>query len=121
MFADAEFIWANRRNARCVFRHFWMGATRAGRDYSTPTTRKKHASQKPVELMQWLIESCRIGLDKVICDPYMGSGSTGVAAILCGRRFVGIEIDEQYIETAIERIKEAEAEVDGVLFGIKDW
>ncbi|MGI6158109.1 MAG: DNA-methyltransferase [Saccharofermentanales bacterium] len=107
-YTDAEYIWSNRRNARRIFRHLWLGVLRAGEDYSSPTTRKLHMSQKPVELMMWLIETIRIGVGKTILDPYMGSGSTGVAAIRTGRKFIGIEIDPEHAATAAWRIEETE-------------
>lgn len=100
-FVDAEFMWTNRRNARCIYRHFWMGATRAGEGSQG---KRHHVSQKPVELMVWCIETARIGLGKVVLDPYMGSGSTGVAALRTGRKFLGCEIDAEYFETACQWI-----------------
>lgn len=61
-----------------------------------------HKYEKPVALMSWLLE--RMDGD-VVCDPYMGSGSTGVAAVRLGRRFVGIEIDRGHFDVACERIE----------------
>lgn len=110
LFADAEFIWSNRRSARKIYRHFWMGALRQGEDASCKCKRL-HISQKPVELMAWLIETLRIGVGKTVLDPYMGSGSTGVACIRTGRRFVGIEIDPGHAAAAAERIARIEKEV----------
>jgi DNA modification methylase len=60
---------------------------------------------KPIALMRWLITlACPEG--GIVLDPFMGSGSTGCAAVLCGRRFVGIELDEEegYIDIAAARI-----------------
>jgi len=53
-FIDAEFAWMNRRNARCIYRHLWLGMLRAGEGASSPTTKREHPTQKPVELMRWL-------------------------------------------------------------------
>lgn len=106
-FSDAEFAWTNRRNARSIFRHVWMGLARAGDGFDGKSKGRAHVSQKPVSLMAWCIEHARIGLDKVVLDPYMGSGSTGVAALLSGRRFVGVEIDLAHFATACARIEEA--------------
>ncbi|MDP2786250.1 MAG: site-specific DNA-methyltransferase [Sulfurimicrobium sp.] len=103
-FVDAEFMWTNRKNARCIYRHFWMGATRAGED-GPAVSKRAHPSQKPVELMMWCIETCRIGIGKTILDPYMGSGSTGVAALRSGRKFIGVEIDQEYFGIACKRIQ----------------
>lgn len=103
-FSDAEFAWTNRRNARSIYRHFWMGVTRA-KDPGDTKANRHHLSQKPVGLMVWCIEHARIGIDKIVLDPYMGSGSTGVAALRCGRRFVGVEIDPEHFEAARQRIE----------------
>jgi DNA modification methylase len=110
-FADAEIVWTNRRNARCIFRHFWMGAFRAGEDGSSKQKRL-HVSQKPVELMAWLLDTIRVGLGKTVIDPYMGSASTGVACLRTGRKFVGIDIDAENCANAVERIRRIEAEIE---------
>lgn len=109
-YVDAEFAWMNRRNSRCIFRHFWMGCLRAGEDNQGKSARR-HPSQKPVELMAWLIETARIGVGKTVLDPYMGVGSTGVACLRSGRKFVGIEIDAEYFEIARERLGKVVAEM----------
>ena len=64
-----------------------------------------HDTEKPVELMKILIEnSSKVG--QLVCDPFMGIGSTGIASIMTGRRFIGTEIDEKYYNIACERIAE---------------
>ena len=65
-----------------------------------------HPTQKPVELCEWLIRTFSNEGD-VILDNAMGSGSTGVACVNTGRRFIGIEINEIFFQTASERIKES--------------
>ena len=65
-----------------------------------------HPTQKPVDLMQHLIEQPDYN-PKTILDPFMGSGSTGVAAVNLGRNFIGIELDETYFNIAQERIQKA--------------
>lgn len=65
---------------------------------------KVHVCQKPVELMSILINNSSNEGD-IVCDPFMGSGSTGVACLETGRRFVGMEIEEQYYNIAEDRIK----------------
>lgn len=54
--------------------------------------------------MLWCLETCRIGLGKTVLDPYMGSGTTGVACIRTGRRFIGIEKDPKHFEAARQRL-----------------
>jgi site-specific DNA-methyltransferase (adenine-specific)/modification methylase len=67
---------------------------------------KYHPTQKPLPLMMWCIK--QIGDAKLILDPFMGSGSTGVAAIQMGRKFIGIERDPKYFEIACDRISNAQ-------------
>ena len=102
-FCDVEFAWASRRTPRNIYRHLWMGITRSGKN-DDGTHARQHPSQKPIGLMQWCIEQMRVGIGKTVLDPYMGSGTTGVAAVRCGREFIGIEIDERYCEIAAKRI-----------------
>lgn len=66
---------------------------------------KKHPTEKPVELMKILIENSSGG-GQLVLDPFMGSGSTGVACKQTGRDFIGIEIDEKYFKIAKDRIEE---------------
>ena len=104
-FADAEIGWCNRRSGRNIFRHFWMGALRSGRGNQGKQLRK-HVSEKPVELMEYMMNLARVGIGKIVLDPYMGSASTGVACMLTGRQFIGIEIDEQIYQDACQRLHE---------------
>lgn len=65
-----------------------------------------HSTQKPVSLMEYLIKQYS-NENSIIVDPFMGSGSTGVACMNTGRRFIGIEKEEHYYLIALKRIKEA--------------
>ena len=65
---------------------------------------KVHPTQKPVALMEYLIKTYT-NEGETVLDFTMGSGSTGVAAVNTGRRFIGIELDLDYFNIAIERIK----------------
>ena len=76
---------------------------------SVPTKQKHHQTEKPVELLEKLLAICETG--GTVLDPFMGSGSTGVAAVNTGRNFVGMELDPGYFETAKRRIEEAERSV----------
>ena len=69
--------------------------------------KKIHPSEKPVELMQILIENSSQE-NELILDPFMGSGTTGVACKQSKRKFIGIEIDEKYFGIAKNRILESE-------------
>ena len=75
-----------------------MGAIRKGK-----RTKRVHPTQKPVELMEWIIKNYTNENDTIL-DCFMGSGSTGVACKKLNRNFIGIEIDEKYFKIAEERI-----------------
>lgn len=85
-----------------MFTHLWIGAYRD----SEHRIRNAHPTQKPIELMKWCIVESKISEKSTIVDPYMGSGTTGVACLRLGRRFIGIEIDERYFDIACTRIAE---------------
>lgn len=68
---------------------------------------KYHSTQKPVSMLEYLIKTYTYP-GEVILDNCMGSGSTGVAALNTGRKFIGIELMEQYFEIAAKRITEVE-------------
>lgn len=74
-----------------------------------------HPTQKPVELMEWLVKSyCPEG--GVVLDNCMGSGSTGVACVNTGRKFIGIEKDEKYFNMTRNRIQNAIGDRERMLF-----
>lgn len=78
-----------------------------------PRRRYGHMTVKPVPLLRHLIRIfCAAGGDKIVLDPFAGSGSTGVAAHAEGRDFVGFEIDEEMSETANKRIAEETAKTE---------
>lgn len=68
-----------------------------------------HPTEKPVDLLRAMIDAVP---GTTIFDPFMGSGSTGVAALKCGRRFVGCEINPAHFETACRRLREVEQQPD---------
>lgn len=65
---------------------------------------KLHPAQKPTGLIAALLRVC----GRTICDPFMGSASTGVAAVQCGKKFVGIEIERRYFDIACRRLDDAQ-------------
>lgn len=71
---------------------------------NSPTDRE-HVTQKPTELMQEIVQIVPAG--SVVLDPFMGSGTTGVACALMGRKFVGVEMTPQYFDVACRRIEQA--------------
>lgn len=73
--------------------------------YRSIVNNKRHITEKPLELMSELMRVC--APNGAVLDPFMGSGTTGVAAVASGRRFVGCELVPQYFDTAVERLRDA--------------
>ena len=82
-------------------RRFWRGRSRPGNQEGS-----SHSTQKPLALMEW----CADKTTGTILDPFMGSGTTGVACANLGRKFIGIEIERKYFDIACERIDAAYAQ-----------
>jgi site-specific DNA-methyltransferase (adenine-specific)/modification methylase len=103
-FADCELAWTNLKKAvrRVYWR--WHGMIRKGDDV------RRHPTQKPVGVMEWCLT--HIPDAETILDPFMGSGTTGVACAKMGRKFVGIELDPDYFDIACERIRDAYRQPD---------
>jgi site-specific DNA-methyltransferase (adenine-specific) len=98
-FADCELAWTNMDGAvRKLFRS-WVGRNAKERNDSD----RFHPTQKPVAVMEWSISNIR-DCAGAILDPYMGSGTTGIACIRKDRRFIGIEKEKKYFDIAVERI-----------------
>jgi site-specific DNA-methyltransferase (adenine-specific) len=95
-FADAEMAWTNLGGPARLYSHRWQGLVRD----SQRGERRHHPTEKPVSVMSWALGGCPEG---VVLDPFMGSGSTLVAAKRIGRRSIGIEIEERYCEIAATR------------------
>jgi len=81
-------------------------------EWSEPADKNGHPCPKPALFMQRWIE--RVSHGNSVCDPFMGSGTTGVAAIQLGRSFIGIELEPKYFDIACKRIEQAVAQ--GQLF-----
>jgi site-specific DNA-methyltransferase (adenine-specific) len=90
--AMCEMAWLSKQQPAKIWRQ------------SVLSYEKHHPTQKPVPLMEWCI---RLVGAQTILDPFMGSGTTGVAAVKLGRKFIGIEIEPKYFEIAVRRISEA--------------
>jgi DNA modification methylase len=99
-FADCEMAWTNIPKAIRRIQWRWNGFIPQGNE------ERFHPTQKPLEVMKWCIghlpPECH-----TILDPFMGSGTTGVACAKMGRRFIGIEQEARYFEIACKRIAEA--------------
>lgn len=99
--SDGELAWTSRNGALRIFELNRVALMTDG---------AVHPTQKPVDLMLWclgFLKGCT-----TILDPFMGSGTTGVACIKRGHRFIGIEADPEYFDIACERIRKAYAQPD---------
>jgi site-specific DNA-methyltransferase (adenine-specific)/modification methylase len=98
---SVEFAWTNlNQNARQI--SYSIGSTNA--------ERVGHPTQKPLAVMLWTLR--HIGDAETILDPFMGSGTTGVACVKLGRKFIGIELESKYFDIACRRIEEAYRQPD---------
>jgi len=104
-FADCELAWTNLEKAVRRIYWRWNGMIRKGKDV------REHPTQKPVGVMEWCIKHLP-ETAQTILDPFAGSGTTGVACVNLGRKFIGIEKDPDYFEIMCRRIDDAHRQAD---------
>jgi site-specific DNA-methyltransferase (adenine-specific)/modification methylase len=102
--ATCELAWTNFVKGVRRFQYRWNGMIRDGNEELF------HPTQKPIALMKWIL-SLQWTPKGAIFDPYMGSGTTGVACVQLGRKFIGCEIEPKYFDIAVKRIKEAQLQM----------
>jgi DNA modification methylase len=85
---------------------YWNGGTAKERNEA-----RLHSNQKPVGLMGWCLDVCGVR-DGLVIDPFMGSGSLGVACHRAGLRYLGVEIDPEHYATAKARLERETAQGD---------
>lgn len=99
--ADCEMAWTNLKGPARLTRHLWNGMLKA----SEKGVSRVHPTQKPVAVMEWVLRQTTKDSD-VVLDPFMGSGTTGLACVLLDRKFIGIEMVPQYFDIACKRISD---------------
>jgi site-specific DNA-methyltransferase (adenine-specific) len=104
--SEAEVAWCSRTGAVRIFSHCWQGFSR-----TTENSEHYHPTQKPVVVMKWVLDQAKIPPRAIVLDPFMGSGTTGVACVKTGRKFIGIEIDPTYFDIACRRIEAAQKQL----------
>jgi len=105
-YSDGEMAWTSIDGVatkRIVYSNNGLMAREKGR---------VHPTQKPVEVIKWSIGHLPEPHNKTILDPFMGSGTTGVACVKLGRKFIGIELEPKYFDIACRRIEEAYKQPD---------
>ncbi len=112
-----DLLHEHSRKTECIL--FWNGKIHDFPDgrpsdvlYADRTGNIFHPTEKPVKLLESVISFTR----GQIFDPFMGSGTTGVAAVNLGRKFIGIEKDERYFKIAVKRIRDAISEAESDMF-----
>jgi site-specific DNA-methyltransferase (adenine-specific) len=101
--ATCELAWTDCIKGVRRFRHMWNGMLR---DSERGNGALVHPTQKPVELLQWCLTHRWVNASLPVLDPYVGGGSTLIAAKNLNRRVVGIEIEERYCEIAAQRMSQ---------------
>ena len=102
--SDAEFIVYVRGKGACFNNDVSTNKKHKIKLFPTKVKDKYHPAEKPIELIQELVE-LHTNPNDVIFDPFMGSGTVGVASVQLGRKFIGCEIDEKYFDVAKKRIE----------------
>jgi site-specific DNA-methyltransferase (adenine-specific)/modification methylase len=103
-FADCELAWSNLDQAVRKIDLLWNGMIRAEKHIE-----RVHPTQKPVGVMQFCLDQLPNEAHTVL-DPFMGSGTTGVACVNSGKQFVGIERERSYFDMACQRMQDAVAQ-----------
>lgn len=99
--ADCDQIWCSLRKPSRKLECVWRGLCRKT-EVNDPII---HPTQKPVMVMAWMMERLEVPQGATVLDPYMGSGTTGIACVRTGRNFVGIEKDPKHFATALARLE----------------
>jgi site-specific DNA-methyltransferase (adenine-specific) len=108
--SDGEVAWFSKGHGIYMMEHVFAGSMPALEWSDNAYTTSAHPFQKPIAVMEWCLGFLPDAT--TIFDPFMGSGTTGVACVKQRRKFIGIEIDEGYFDIACERIRKAYAQPD---------
>jgi site-specific DNA-methyltransferase (adenine-specific)/modification methylase len=103
--AAADLAWTDLGGCVRAIKHIWDGSIMEGEWFGK---KRIHPGQKPTELMMWCVQFT----SGTVLDPFMGSGTTGVACHRLGREFIGIEIDPEHFKIACGRIEDAQSQAE---------
>lgn len=101
--SDGEVVWLNQAGVLRFHRQKWRGLVREGEE-NCSNGPKQHQNQKPVALLAYIMAELGLIPGQTVLDPFMGSGTTGVACVRRGLKFIGVEIDGAHFATATRRI-----------------
>ena len=98
--SDCELAWCNVGGSARLKMHMWNGLCR-----DSEIGEHLHPTQKPVVVMAWAMDKAKVPEGATVLDPYMGSGTTGIACLRTNRNFIGIERDAEHFKTACARLE----------------
>jgi site-specific DNA-methyltransferase (adenine-specific) len=105
-FADCELAWTSFKTAVRKIKYRWNGMLQENmkeKEY------RFHPTQKPIGVFEWILDNYS-DPNSIILDPFLGSGTTAIAAHNTGRFFIGIEKEPKYVEIARKRLEQAQAQ-----------
>ena len=100
-FADCELAWCSLNRAVRLCRYRWAGMLQGNMKMKEE---RIHPTQKPLPVIEWILNKFTKDGD-LICDPFMGSGTTAVACHKLNRRFIGFELDKEYYDLSTKRLE----------------
>lgn len=103
-YGDGEMAWTTFDKPLRIFRYLWNGMLQ---ENMANKEKRYHPTQKPLQLMKWCIYNYSNPNDLIV-DFYSGSGTTCVAAKMLGRRYIGIDISEEYCQISRDRLEAVE-------------
>jgi DNA modification methylase len=109
--AAVEVGWCNIGNGEALIKRLLHGGVVNADSRQGNNEVRLHPTQKPINLMIWTMEKAGVPEKGTVLDPFMGSGTTGIACHRTGRKFIGIEIERIHFDTACERIEQEQRQM----------
>ena len=109
--SDFELAWVDKKSGYYKYIQTIHGGVINADSINGNNEKRLHPTQKPIAVMKFSITQCNLKPDSLIIDPFMGSGTTGVAAWNLGHRFIGVEKEPDYFDIACRRIEQAQRQL----------
>lgn len=105
--SQPKYRMAGNRKENALEKRWDWHIARTSASVNDRSTKGMHPCQRPIDAVEYVVH-CASNVGDVILDPFMGSGTTGVACARLGRRFIGMEIEPHYFDVACKRIEDAQ-------------